>query len=723
MNRLYAFEGAMSLAGANADVRVPWRPSRAAALGFALARALQKRGRPLPAGVDASALSGFDLDTLARTQNTDPAVLRALAADLERAGSSALVVAGPALPPQAHAAACLLNTMLGAEGKTVDASFSAAAEPLAWPDEVCAVLREAGQGRFAAAIFWDVNPAYAFPDAALWKAAAAAIPLKARIGLYEDETAADCDLALPEHHWLESWNDFEPSAELLSLQQPAVGPLYETKQAEDILLGLVRGLGGSVAADYHQYLMARWSKDVQPAGSPVVFERFWSSALHDGVLRREAKARPPRRLDGAVVTRLARIAASSGSSEFELILAPAAGVYDGRYANNGWLQELPDPMTKLSWSNAVSVSPADADRLSLKDGDFVSVSAAGKTIELAAVVQPGQAPGVLSAALGYGRRTGSVAKGVGADLYPLLAEKAGLPRTDVGLKKTGRHATLAFIQRHHRMEGRDIVRSMSSAEARKGRLTHRKELTTLYPPLKFPRHKWGMAVDLSRCTGCQACVIACQSENNIPTVGVERVLRGREMHWMRIDRYYEGPAENPQVLLQPMLCQQCDNAPCETVCPVAATNHSDEGLNQMAYNRCVGTRYCLNNCPYKVRRFNFFDFTAQTPQSQRLAFNPEVTVRPRGVMEKCTFCVQRIQEAKSAAKAAGRPLRDGDIVPACAAACPARAIVFGDLKDPDSRVSKLSASERGYRVLEELGVKPSVTYLADLTNPAGGEGV
>jgi molybdopterin-containing oxidoreductase family iron-sulfur binding subunit len=723
MNRLYAFEGAMSLTGANADQRVRWRPSRAAALGFALARALHQQGRPLPAGVEASALSGFDLDALAREQGADRALLRVLAADLKRAGSSALVVAGPALPPQAHAAAYLLNTMLGAEGHTVDASRARPPEPLAWRDEVSGVLREASRGGFSAAIFWQANPAYAFPDAALWKAAAAGIPLKVRIGLHEDETAADCEVALPEHHWLESWNDFEPSAELLSLQQPAMGPLYETKQAEDILLDLVRGLGGPAPADYQQYLKARWRKEVQPAGSLIAFERFWSAALHDGVLRREAQARPPRRLDGAVVTRLARIAAPSVSprSEFELIFAAASGVFDGRYANNGWLQELPDPVTKLSWGNAVSVSPADAGRLSLQDGDIVSLAAGGRAVELPVVVQPGQAPGVLAAALGYGRGTGTVAQGVGANLYPLLDPGAGLPRLDVTLGKTGRREDLAFIQRHHKMEGRDVARSLTLAQFGRERLTHRKEPATLYPPLKFPKHKWAMAVDLSLCVGCQACVIACQSENNIPTVGRERVLRGREMHWMRIDRYYEGPAENPQVLLQPMLCQQCDDASCENVCPVAATNHSDEGLNQMAYNRCVGTRYCQNNCPYKVRRFNFFEYTAQTPQSLRLAFNPEVTVRPRGVMEKCTFCVQRIQEAKQVAALAGRPLRDGDITPACAAACPARAIVFGDLRDPESRVSKLAASGRGYRVLEELGVRPAVTYLADLTNPAGGQ--
>lgn len=719
MNRLYACEAGMSLTGANADHRIPWQPSRAAALGFALARFLHEKGRPLPSGVEAAALSGFDLVALAREQGIDPALFLALAQDLKRAGSSALVVAGPALPPQAHAAAFLLNTMLGAEGRTVDASVAAAPEALARPDEVSAALREAGAGKLAAALFWGVNPAYAFPDAVLWKAALAGIPFKVRIGLHEDETAQACDMVLPEHHWLESWNDFEPALDLLCLQQPAVGPLYDTRQGEDVLLGLVRGLGGAAAADYRQYLMARWGKEVQPEGSLVAFDRFWDAALHEGVLRRDAKPRPPRRLDGAVVTRLARLAADRGPSGFELILAPGANVFDGRYANNGWLQELPDPMNKLAWGNAVCVSPADAGRLGLQDGDSVSLAAGGRSAELPAVIQPGQAPGVLSAILGYGRRTGSIAKGVGTDLYPLLGAGADAAVT---LRKTGRREALAFIQRHHRMEGRDVVRSMTLAESLKGRLTHRKDLATLYPPRKFPKHKWAMAVDLSLCVGCQSCVIACQSENNIPTVGAERVLRGREMHWMRIDRYYEGPEENLKVLLQPMLCQQCDDAPCETVCPVAATNHSDEGLNQMAYNRCVGTRYCQNNCPYKVRRFNFFEYTAATPESQRLAFNPEVTVRPRGVMEKCTFCVQRIQEAKQVANMEKRPLRDGDIEPACAAACPARAIVFGDLKDPESRVSKLAASERGYRVLEELGVKPAVTYLADLTNPNGGFG-
>jgi molybdopterin-containing oxidoreductase family iron-sulfur binding subunit len=722
MNRLYAFEGAMSLTGANSDHRTPWKPSRAAALAFALARALHRKGVPLPPGVDAAALAPFDLDALAREQGAEAALLHGLVDDLKRAGRAALAAAGPALSAQAHAACHLLNVMLGAEGRTVDAAFAPPGEALAGLQDLRGLLRSAAAGKFAAAVFWQANFGYASPDPELWKSAAAAIPLKVRIGLHEDETALACEAVLPEHHWLEAWGDFEPASDLLSLQQPAVGPLYDTRQGEDILLGFARALAKDASAlpsDYREYLLRRWRREVYPTGSLVPFERFWQASLHDGVLRRRAAPRPPRRLDGRAVNEaaLGTAAAALPAPGFEFLLSPGAGVYDGRYANNGWLQELPDPITKLTWGNAAALSPQDAERLRLKDGDIVRLEAGSRSAEIPVVVQPGQAPGVLSAALGFGRRTGSVASRVGVDLYPLLGAAS------VSLTPTGAQEALPFAQRHHSLEGRDAARSLSLSEygesLRKGR--PERPLARLYPPQRFPARKWAMAVDLSACVGCGACLVACQSENNVPVVGPERVLKGREMHWMRIDRYYAGPPERPRVLLQPMLCQHCDDAPCESVCPVNATNHDSEGLNQMAYNRCVGTRYCSNNCPYKVRRFNFFEYAAQTREPASLAFNPEVTVRPRGVMEKCTFCVQRIQEAKSEARAAGRPLREGDVEPACAAACPAGAIVFGDLRDPSSRVSKLALSDRGYRVLEELGIRPSVTYLADLTNPAGPE--
>ena len=445
--------------------------------------------------------------------------------------------------------------------------------------------------------------------------------------------------------------------------------------------------------------------------------------MHDGILKRPAQPRPTRTLQVAAIEQAVTKAAAPATQGFDLVLQPGVGVYDGRYANNGWLQELPDPVTRVTWLNPVAVSPADAQRLNLTDGDVVLLQVGGRSVEIPVLVQPGQAPGVVSAALGYGRDALSVAQGVGVNLYPLLDEtsSASSLRAGAALTATGKRAALPLAQTHQTMEGRDIVRSFTLAEYGK----HRREesdLPTLYPEQRFPEHKWGMAIDLSACVGCGGCVIACQSENNVPVVGPEQVLKGREMHWIRIDRYYEGDAEAPRVLHQPMLCQQCDNAPCENVCPVNATTHSPDGLNQMAYNRCVGTRYCANNCPYKVRRFNFLDFTGATPDATRLVYNPEVTVRPRGVMEKCTFCVQRIEDVRLRAKAEARPIRDGEITPACAAACPAEAIVFGDLKDPNSAVSRLSRSQRGYHVLAELGIRPAVTYLAGVTNPVGDGG-
>ncbi|MCE1228445.1 MAG: 4Fe-4S dicluster domain-containing protein, partial [Firmicutes bacterium] len=399
---------------------------------------------------------------------------------------------------------------------------------------------------------------------------------------------------------------------------------------------------------------------------------------------------------------------------FELVLRPGTQVFDGRYGNSGWLQETPDPVTKVTWGNPLSLSVADAKALRLKDGDMAHLEAGGQSLRHPVIVQPGQAKGTVVLALGYGRTTGGVARGVGFNAYPLRASLSGAKLT-----KARGSMKLPVTQSHHRLDGRDLVRSMPVATFAKGDLHHPHHPdATLYPDQQFPEHKWGMVIDVSACIGCSACSLACQSENNIPTVGPDQVAKGREMHWMRIDRYYEGEADNPSVVHQPMLCQHCDHAPCENVCPVNATNHSPDGLNQMAYNRCVGTRYCANNCPYKVRRFNFLEFTAHKSEPEILAYNPEVTVRPRGVMEKCTFCVQRIQDVKIRAKGEHRAIRDGEVQPACAAACPSQAIVFGDLKDPESAVSRLVKSERGYKVLEEIGARPAITYLANLRNPA-----
>ena len=703
INRLWVLEGPLTLTGTNADVRVPVAPSRIGAMAFALAKELASKGVALPAGTDLSSISAG-----LPAEFSDAKLWTSLVKDLQHAGRQSVVLCGAQMPAEAYQAAHLLNAMLGSEAVAVRP-----AEPLATVKDLDAAAKGMAEGRYAAAIFWDVNPAYTFPRAAAWKEAVAKVPVRAWIGQVEDETSAQCQLLLPENHWLESWGDFSTAVAAV-LQQPTVGTLYDTRQGEDILLGALGALGASVPAGYHAYLQARWQRSL-PAGTS--FEQ----ALHDGLVKVEDKAAPPV-FRGASTATAARKAAASKGQDLELVLFPGFATHDGRHGNNSWLQETPDPITKMTWDNPVSVSVQDAKALNLQEGDLVTLTLNGTTLKLPAVIQPGQAQGVLSLALGYGRSTGGVAKGVGVNAFPLMGlepASANLVK-GVRLAKTGGRKELSRTQSHHRMEGRDLVRSLTMdefAHAPQGH-HHTPELVTLYEEQTFPDHKWGMVIDLAACVGCSACVVACQSENNVPVVGPEQVARGREMHWIRIDRYYEGELENPKVVHQPMLCQHCDNAPCENVCPVNATNHSPDGLNQMAYNRCVGTRYCANNCPYKVRRFNFLEYTAYKTEPETLVNNPEVTVRPRGVMEKCSFCVQRINDVKIRAKGDGRAILDGEITTACMAGCPSDAIVFGDLKDPKSKVAQLRAATRAYRVLEELGVKPAITYLADLKNPA-----
>jgi molybdopterin-containing oxidoreductase family iron-sulfur binding subunit len=705
MNRLWVLEGPMTLTGGNADERVPVRPSRLAAVAFALAKDLNgKHGITLPAGADLSGVSGG----VPSGVSMNAALWDKLLHDLKAAGRHAAVLCGPHMPAEAQQAAHLLNAMLGSTAVEVRPS-----ETLATAKDVEAAL---ASGRFGALIAWGANPAFALPKPGAWKDAAAKASFVAWIGLLEDETAATAHLSLPESHWLECWNDFEAGG-TLCLQQPAIGPLYGTPQGEEILLHLARGS----ETDYVAFLKERWGREVH-GGGLVPFARFFEAALHDGFVASKPTAAPA--FKGASVAGAVTAAKAVAGEGFELALLPGTQVHDGRYANNGWLQECPDPVNKLTWTNALSLAPADAGKLGLKDGDIARVEAGGRSLELPVVLQPGQAHGVASVALGYGRETGSNAKGHGANAFALAdAEPARANlRTGVKVAATGARVTLPRTQGHHRMEGRDLVRSWVLGDfAHNAEHKHVHDLSTLYPEVQYPEHKWGMVIDLSACVGCSGCVVACQSENNIPVVGPEQVAKGREMHWIRVDRYYEDDAANPEnvhAVHQPMLCQHCDHAPCENVCPVNATNHSPDGLNQMAYNRCVGTRYCANNCPYKVRRFNFLEYTADKVEPESLVYNPEVTVRPRGVMEKCTFCVQRIQDTKVRAKGEGRAIRDGEVAPACAVACPAEAIVFGDMNDKNSQVYKLSQASRGYKVLEELGARPAVTYLADLRNPA-----
>ncbi len=723
MNRLYALESCMSLTGSKADVRVPLRPSGAAPVAFAVARALHDgHGVPLPAGFPSDALAPFTVAGVAKEYGIDAAALLSLADDLAGAGGRSLALAGPSLPMEAHAGVALLNAMLGTEGHTVDAAFSVEAVPLASPSEMAQLTVEMASGKFAAAVFWDVNPSYAVPDASAFNAALAHVPFKVRLGLQEDETALRCDVVLPVNHWLESWNDYETSTDLLSLQQPLIRPLYDTRQSEEILLGWAKELGAPVQTDYRAYLMARWQRDVYPKGTPASFQRYWVAAVHDGVLQRDATVRPPRTLKaGAIADAARKSAAAKPSTGLELIIAPDVRLWDGRYANIGWLQELPEPVTKVCWGNYLAVSTADAKKLDLADGDLVSVKAGTRDVRLPVLVQPGQAAGALFAMLGFGR-TGDVAGERGANVFCLVADDGSTPffRPEASVSRLAGNQPLVRSQTEFGLHDRDILRLWTLDEYRRnaGPPAGSKELATLNQGLEWPDHKWGMTIDLSACVGCGGCEIACQSENNVPVVGPDQVERGRVMHWIRGDVYYLGPADNPQVAHVPMLCQQCDDAPCEPVCPVAATQHSQDGLNEQVYNRCIGVRYCAANCPYMVRRFNFFDLTSTITDPLDLAFNPDVTIRPRGVMEKCTFCVQRIRNGVQVAKDEGHPVRDGDIAPACAVACPADAIVFGDLKDGNSRVSEFSKSDRGFKVLEQLGTRPAITYMAELKNPA-----
>ena len=718
MSQLIVAEGRMSLTGSNADERMAVKPSQAAAFAFALAGELhRKHSLPLPAGVDAAWLQPFDLRELCIRLSLDHAAAANAVDALAKASGHALVMAGQALPAPAHVAANLLNEMLGAAGAVLEGSDTRPAPELASASEMKTLASNLRSGQYGAAIFWETNPCYSAPNPEEWTEALSKCT-SVTLTSVATETSEHSSLVLATNHWLESWGDYEVSANVHTLQQPALAPLHDTLQAEDHLLQALSKLTGEKTPSYRELVRERWRSEVQPSGSLIAFDTFWNAALHDGSVekRNEAVAAPAL---NAVAVKEAASAAEQPVSGMELVLHGDSRIYDGRHADNGWLQELPEPVHKTVWGNSLAISVADAEKMGIHDGDQLVLEASGKRVELPALLQPGQAQGVVSAALGYGKRVGNVGGGVGASLYPLIADSSRVI-PDANVKNTGVRGKLVRTQDHHSMEGRDLARSLSLDKYHQHGPPHGAHHPEgdLYPAQDYPDHKWGMVIDLNSCTGCSGCVMACQSENNVPIVGPDDVERGREMHWIRLDRYYDEPKPGRlEVVHLPMLCQHCDSAPCENVCPVNATTQSPEGLNQMAYNRCVGTRYCANNCPYKVRRFNFFDYQGAVQEPAELVFNPEVSIRPRGVMEKCTFCVQRIQNAKEEAKQDERALKDGEVKPACAVACPTEAIVFGDLKNPESRVSKLWSNDRGYRILQaELGVKPSIVYLAKLRN-------
>jgi Fe-S-cluster-containing dehydrogenase component len=552
------------------------------------------------------------------------------------------------------------------------------------------------------------NPVYTAPADLKFAALLDRVALRIHLGLYENETSQLCHWHVPEAHFLESWSDARAFDGTATILQPTIAPLYGGRTAAEVLSAFSEEAGRTA----HELVRAHW-RSRHPGDD---FESSWSVALHDGVETgsgfEPVAVRPEK--DWA-----ASVKSAAPSVALEAIFRPDPTIGDGRHANNAWLQELPKPLTHLTWDNAALVGRGLAKELKLSNGDRIELTLDGRRLEAPVWILPGHPDGSITLPLGYGRtKAGRVGERRGFNAYALRTSSAPGFASGVGLRKLGRKDSLACTQLHYAMEGRDLIRSSAVGEPREE--PAHEDHASLYPPVPYPGPAWGMVIDLGACTGCNACVVACQAENNIPVVGKEEVLRGREMQWIRVDRYYEGSPDNPAVHHQPVPCMHCEKAPCEPVCPVNATVHSGEGLNQQVYNRCVGTRYCQNNCPYKVRRFNFFDYAAAGRAgalSLTLLNNPDVTVRERGVMEKCTYCVQRIIGARIDAEREGRTLRDGEVVTACAATCPAQAITFGDLNDRGSRVARLRASPLNYGLLAELNTRPRTTYLEKRINP------
>ena len=533
-----------------------------------------------------------------------------------------------------------------------------------------------------------------------------------------DETGSYADYLLPDCHPLEKWSDWEFKKGIFSIQQPAIRPLYNIRSFEDSLIYWIK-LSGSkrvTAQNFYAYIKKHWENKKGSA--------FWNSFLKRGLSgSKKLTLSPPRPFRQTALNQLGEYKTRKAGKYF-LSLYETSHLKQGDLSNVAWLMEFPDPVTKICWENYLCVSPATALKENLQEGRLALVTANKHSLMAPVHIQPGQEDSTLALAVGYGReKAGTVGNKRGVSAYPLASKGEGslFSSSPAILKRTEHFTALANVQGHHSMEGRDIILETSLEAFKKdpsSGLPHHHKVPSLWPKHKYKGHKWGMVIDLNSCNGCGTCMIACQSENNIPTVGKKYVLQGREMHWIRVDRYYKGAPSHPMAVHQPVVCMHCDNAPCETVCPVLATVHSDEGTNDMIYNRCVGTRYCSNNCPYKVRRFNWFDYTKQSQKEPlNLVLNPDVTVRHRGVMEKCSFCIQRIQEGKARAKKENRKLKDGDIQTACQQSCPAEAIVFGDLNDPKSKVSQAFHAKNSYALLDDiLNTKPAVKYKTKVRN-------
>jgi MoCo/4Fe-4S cofactor protein with predicted Tat translocation signal len=733
MSRHYQFETNMTLTGSNADVRVPIKPSEYGAVAAALYN-------KVAGGAGGTAIQA---PSTAAAKQIDAAAKELLA------NRGKALVVSDSNDPAVQALVAAMNSSLGAAGTTIDPNAPSYVRQ-GDDAQMIRLINEMNAGSVGAVIFYGANPVYDHPLSKQLVAGLSKVKVKISFADRADETAKLVEYVCPDSHYLESWNDFEPKRGFLSLAQPTITTIFNTRQAQDTLLKW----SGSTA-DYYTTIQKNWAGIVGTGSA-------WDKAVHDGVATGSTGANNPTTPAAPISLAAAATgingAARNNAKGIELAIYEKVAIGPGVEANNPWLQEMSDPITKATWDNYVTMSQALAKKLSLEQNDIVRVTVKGKeSIELPVLVQPGQAQDTIGIAIGYGRKAaGPAADNVGANVYPLATVANGAvlySAAGVEISKTGADKPIAQTQTHHTVMGRIVVQENTLANYKKDPKSvteyiriatpdgpEKPQKISLWQDYEYKNHHWGMVIDLNSCIGCGSCTIGCQVENNVPVVGKQEVLNRREMHWLRIDRYYssdatredggfekmEDPSENPSVIFQPMLCQHCNHAPCETVCPVAATMHSTEGLNQMVYNRCVGTRYCANNCPYKVRRFNWFNYAnnekfdyQMNNDLGKMVLNPDVTVRSRGVMEKCSFCVQRIQYGKLEAKKESRRPVDGEIVTACAQSCPTNAIVFGDMLDPKSQISQILTREQGERafhVLEELNTQPNVTYLTKIRN-------
>jgi MoCo/4Fe-4S cofactor protein with predicted Tat translocation signal len=732
-NRLYVVEGNLTITGMTADYRMKLRPDMHLNFVLSLIDALNKRG----AGIPISS-GGNTIENISKQFGIDIKTLNSLVSDLLKNRGKSVIYAGDHLPEDVHIAVNLINNVLANDALYNFESSPVSILPLSSTGELKDLTSRMLAGEVAVAIHLNSNPIYHLPLDLNYSEALAKVDTVISLVETDNETSELSNFILPINNQLESWGDAKTRTGFYSLQQPVIAPLYDTRQTEAILLDWISG-DSSIYDEsvYHKYLMSNWENNIYPTlSSSLNFKRFWFNSLHDGVVYSNDKSQTAGSL---INSSAAGIKPDSVGNNFSLHIKESYAVRDGRFANNGWLQELPHPVSKIVWDNCAAISPKTANDLGLKSNDLIKVSSGETSLTIPAFIQPGASDNSITIETGYGRKNGgTVGTGVGFNANTLLSTVGGLSpwlHSNVKVEKVSGTYKLVTAQTVYAFnEGltkdlpakRDIIKEGTVSEyLNNPTFLHKEEkheLDSVNPFYDYTGVKWGMSVDMNRCIGCGECVVACNVENNIPVVGKDQVEKGRELHWIRIDRYYSGTPEDPNVNNQVMVCQHCDHAPCENVCPVVATTHSPDGLNQMVYNRCVGTRYCSNNCPYKVRRFNYFNFRDHFRDGYQespvfaLLMNPEVTVRSRGVMEKCTFCIQRISDARAEATKEGRLLKGTDVHTACQEACTSNAIHFGDINNKEEEFYTYRNHELGYHVLEELNIRPNVTYIAKLKN-------